>query len=84
MYLFVFVLGEPAARYFKVRSIDGKAYPLRYSVEATYQDVARGKVPYRGIGGTLVFFEEEIVEFLDKQPGMHMEEFEKPTMPSTE
>ena len=52
---------------------------LGKSVQATYQDVARGRVPYRRIGRSLVFFEEEIVEFLDKQPGMRIEEVESPT-----
>jgi predicted DNA-binding transcriptional regulator AlpA len=47
---------------------------LGKTVEATYQDVARGRVPYRRLGRTLVFFEEEILEFLDSQPGVRVEQ----------
>jgi excisionase family DNA binding protein len=43
---------------------------LGKSVDATYQDVARGRIPYRRFGRTLVFFEEEIVEHLDRLPGL--------------
>lgn len=50
---------------------------LGKTIEATYQDVARGRLPHRRIGRSLYFFEEEIVDFLDRQPGLRVETSEE-------
>jgi hypothetical protein len=41
---------------------------------ATYQDVSRQRVPHRRLGRKIFFFEEELFEFLTKQPGVTLEE----------
>jgi len=47
--------------------VDRVAELLGKTVEATYQDVARRRIPFRRLGRNLVFFEEEILQFLDDQ-----------------
>ena len=49
---------------------------LGKSEAATYQDVARRKIPFRRLGRHVYFFEEELFEFLDRAPGLRLEELE--------
>ena len=44
------------------------------STAALRQQIARGLVPFRRLGRRLYFFEEEIIEFLDRQEGKRPEE----------
>lgn len=44
------------------------------SQAAVYQMVARGKLPHRKQGRRIVFFEEELMEFLARQPGITVDE----------
>jgi hypothetical protein len=41
----------------------------RQSDAAVYMLVARRAIPYRKVRGRLVFFEEELREWMDAQPG---------------
>ena len=47
---------------------------LGKSEAAVYMDVQRRLVPFRKLGKHVYFFEEELFEFLDKQPGVRLEE----------
>jgi len=47
---------------------------LDKSPMAVYQDVARRKIPFRKLGRQVFFFEEELFEFLIKQPGVALDE----------
>ena len=50
---------------------------LGKSEAATYQDVARRKIPFRRLGRHVYFFEEELFEYLDRAPGLRLEELEE-------
>jgi hypothetical protein len=54
--------------------IDRAAEILDKSVMATYQDVYRGRIPYRRLGRKIFFFEQELREFLERQPGVSLEQ----------
>src|SRR5262245_40206993 len=41
---------------------------------ALYMAVARKQVPFKKFGKKLLFFEEELIRFLDRQPGVDVEE----------
>lgn len=47
---------------------------LDKSPMAVYQDVARRKIPFRKLGKRVFFFEEELYEFLAKQPGLDVDQ----------
>ena len=47
---------------------------LGKSEAATYQDVARRKIPFRRRGRHIYFFEEELFEMLDQAPGLRLDE----------
>lgn len=47
---------------------------LDKSTAALYQDVYRKRVPFRRMGRKIFFFEEELFEFLSKQPGVDVDE----------
>lgn len=47
---------------------------LGKSPAAIYMDVARKRVPHRKVGKRLYFFEEELLEFLNRQPGVSVDE----------
>jgi Helix-turn-helix domain len=55
-------------------SVRRAAQILGKSEMAVYQDVARRKVPFRKIGHRIFFFEEELMEFLNAQPGLTLRE----------
>ena len=44
------------------------------SEASIYQRVARREIPFRKFGRKLIFFEEEIAEFLERQPGVSVDE----------
>ena len=47
---------------------------LGKSEAAVYMDVQRRLVPFRKLGKRVYFFEEELFDYLDKQPGVRLEE----------
>ena len=47
---------------------------LGKSEAAVYMDVQRRLIPFRKLGKRLFFFEEELFDFLDQQPGVRLEQ----------
>ena len=43
---------------------------------ATRQMIARRQIPFRRVGSRIVLFQEEILEWLDQQPGVRIEELQ--------
>lgn len=41
---------------------------------AVYKAVARREIPHRRVGRKIIFFEEELVAFLEQQPGVTLDE----------
>ncbi len=44
---------------------------------AIYMKVARRQIPFRKYGSRVIFFEEELFEFIEKLPGLTIEELKK-------
>ena len=44
------------------------------SNDAVYQACARGQIPHRKWGKAILFFEEELFELIDSQPGVRIED----------
>jgi hypothetical protein len=55
-------------------NVEKAAEILGKSEAAVYMDVQRRLLPFRKLGKHVYFFEEELFEFLDKQPGVRLEE----------
>ena len=55
-------------------SVRRAAQILAKSEMAVYQDVARKRIPFRKIGHRVFFFEEELMDFLNAQPGVTLEQ----------
>ncbi len=56
--------------------IQRAAQILGKSKAATYQDVARGLIPFRRRGRHIYFFEEELFQMLDEAPGLRLDELQ--------
>lgn len=41
---------------------------------AVYMQCQRGLIPHRKVGKRILFFEEELIEFLERQPGVNIEQ----------
>jgi hypothetical protein len=57
-----------------IRDVDGIATFLGETPKQARAQVARGLLPYRRLGGRIVFLMDEIQEFLRKLPGVSAEE----------
>ncbi len=44
------------------------------SAAAVYMAAARNQIPHRRFGRRIIFFREELVEFLDSQPGVTLDD----------
>lgn len=53
-----------------VKDIAGEALDLGITEKALRSQVARGKIPYRRLGGRIVFLADEVHDFLRQLPGV--------------
>ena len=55
-------------------TVGAAAQILGKSEMAVYQDVARRRIPFRKSGRRIYFFVEELQEYLDRQPGVTVDQ----------
>jgi hypothetical protein len=53
-----------------VKDVAGEALELGVTVKTLRAQVARGLIPYRKLGGRIVFLPDEVREFLRQLPGV--------------
>jgi Helix-turn-helix domain len=53
-----------------VKDVAGEAFELGVTVKTLRARVARGLIPYRKLGGRIVFLPDEVREFLRQLPGV--------------
>ena len=53
---------------------EGAARVINRTQGAVRQLVARRQIPFRKCGKSVVFFEEELLDWMDSQPGVRLEE----------
>lgn len=68
--------GRPglAADLTRVLYVDGAAEMLDTTPKALYQLVARRTIPFRKLGGRVIFLKDELEKFLINLPGVPLEE----------
>lgn len=60
-----------------VLDVPGGAKTINRTDAALRQLVARNQVPFRKVGSRIIFFEDELLEWLDSKPGVRLEELEE-------
>ena len=58
----------------QVLYVDGAAALLQKTPKAVYADVARRRIPFKKLGGRVIFLRSELEEFIKNLPGVSVEE----------